>query len=819
MFSPEDLHRQKEYAHSRLLSGFKSNNSFDLLEAESVIERIGMIEPDDELRTLVLDFLKSDGYHEDFDRVRVCGYLDDDNIKSILEKRFSDLKEIWLEQDSIRLAESHQTALMYVTRRANELNTLKVAFDPYLKTLDDFFTKSFSQQRIGRFPQLAEIRDKLYHLREEGILSKDNILTIIEKARRNIEKLVARKLQELKNKYSDNLPKPNRLIALYYCLLECLLVQRSTEITINEEFLEKIGQDFRAAAGHGTKRFVLNTLLKFNHPGFSEIASEARFSIQPSVIEKLERKERGEAEWRLAKVDLNEVQVFELYRTASEVIAQNPTEDVFEVLLYTYAVPSLLMGLRALERAELAPLAKVNYLQRFFGLGTVNEYVFIRSVEVLTGIPSPAAKRELGKLLGSRYGWRKVIMPKTAFMLIKSGFEATLTPSEFMSLAEGLISKEMVADYEKGKEIHFPYDSKLYETAFDQIVMRIEKNPFHGLNEIALHQFFRHMLVFIAGSSVTFALKAKLKLLNILRTNWHYSAERREALEEEVKRAGEILSNRYTELEENEKAPLNALKRTLRTTALALKQIKFPYGELQTIAKELLASLLNFQRTRTLGELELAHVSQLIQTLYENGAYLMKTRQKNLERSAKKSGVQQHHLLPVRMPLTTSNIVRLADLLREYAISFNDQKAREVLVSCGVFNEYILPEPLPLIISEEETLELWRKNEIQLRNRPADSEILPKSKVVSSLCQGAVQNGLLEMLGQLVEIIYDSSQPETIRLSLLAVLPVNALYQQQWLYALARENEAVIATLRKGLSEQKLRKLQTLVPDLIDLFY
>lgn len=815
----EDRQRFIDYIQKRMINGIKNHNAFDLLEAESVIERVGVFEPGEELRQLVLNFLNSNLYHRDFDMLRLSGYLKDEKICSILEKRYEDLTEIWKEQDVIRLAESYRTMLFNVTRRANEMSTIKIAADPYLNTLDTFFDKSFSERNLDRFPQLVELRNKLFALRQDGILSKDNILTVIDKTRTSIDILIEKKEKELKEKYMEGLPKPNRLIALHYCLLESLLMQKSARIKVDDEFIDKISQDFRAAVGSGTKRFVLNTLLKFRHPSFAEIASEARYGIQHRIIEKVERKERGELEWKSAKIDLNEMQVFELYRVATDVIARNPNPEVYETLLYTYTVPALLMGLRALEKSDMPPADKLGYLQRFFSLGTVNDYVFIRAVEVLAQIKMPAAKMEMAKIIASRYGWRKVNIPKLAFNLISDGFDKVVSSADLLAVGEGLVNDEQMEAYGRGEEIHYPYEHKVYESTLEKIVLRFEKNPFHGINEIALQEFYKRMLAFITGSAVSFATRIKRRLLEMIRRPQQMSIARVKYMKSELQIAADKLTKRHEVLEERDRSAYSQLVAEMRKAITAYATFENGYEGEEKRVREIPVKLSRFIKTRHMGELEDRDFIPLLEQVYENGASKMKVRQKNLDASARKRGFRDEQLYPIRYQVSSNAILRVANPIKMYASFSLNKKAKEVLDCMGMLHELRMPPLKKELPTEDKLDELWSDFKASISKDSLPAEEYSRALIIGLLTAGTAEQKNVSRINKIAELLYAQEKPAAFRLAFLGSLPVSAHFGHAWLHALSREKENVLFAVRDYLGEQQSKKLQTLVPELCDIFY
>lgn len=818
--SEEDLRKQHDYAEKRIRNGLEKGDSFDLLEAESTLMRVGPFVPSQETAELVAARISEPDYHKDFDLLRLTGYLHDQRIRTILEDRYEDLKVIWKEQDDLRLAESYRTMLSNVERRAADLSALKIAADPYMNTLDEFFSKSFNDKNLQRYPQLSQLYDNLQDLRRAGGFSKDSLLGALTDAQTRLGGYIEEKMKALDERYQGNQPKPNRVIAIYYCLLEALLGQRSPRVVIDDEFIDKISQDFRAAIGAGTKRFVLNTLLRFNHPSFAEIAAEARYSLQPSIIEKVERKEDGDPEFKYQKVDLNEMQVFELYRTASEVIAKNPVDAVYQDLLHSYNVASLLLGLRGLRLADLPPAAKLRHLQTLFNLGTVNEYVFVRAMDVLASLDIPAARSLMARVLSERLGWRKVRLPKKAFALINAGLAHSRTSGDIYLFARDFISETRLQAAAAGEELTFPFEQTVYDSTIEKITERFEKNPFHGINELAQHRLFRSVLAFIQHTPLDYAAPGKRRGLALIRRLYQVSRGRLNVMLEEFRAAFESFKARTPGTSDAQLAEyrnlLTDFKRTLHEMGQHLTQ---PHRE-EALLRRLPKDVTDYFERKRSGQTGGVAINRTLQEIITSGPSIMDARDRNIRESGKKkiTGVDQH-MLCVRYPASSRAVIRATETLELHQADCGEPMDARIIRGFAMDK---IPQPLGLgatkVISAEKTEQLWAEMRPQLEKPLTYEELLVKRMYIALLTQGAAANGLSEVLDGLQHSLYNAIQPPEARLAFLQSLPLEFEHAERWRTALAHETEAVLLALKRFLGPDRIIRLKALVPELLDLF-
>lgn len=815
--SEEELRKQFDYVEKRITNGLENHDAFDLLEAESTLVRIGAFSPRAEVADKVLKHIEEDDYHSNFDLLRLTGYLHEKRIRSVLERRYKELKHIWKEQDELRMAESYRTMLDNVARRASELSALKIKADPYLKTLDEFFERSFHDRNVERFPELAELRDELRNLRDEGGLSKDNIVTALGAARDRIGHLIEMKMAELDKRYGGKQPKPNRVIAIYYCLLEALLVQGSEVVNVNDEFIDKISQDFRAAIGHGTKRFVLNTLLKLNHPGFAEIAAEARYSLRPSTIEKAERKDEGDPEFKYQKIDLAEMQIYELYKIAAEVIGKNPVDEVFHSLLHSYNVASLLLGLRALRTADIPPAKKLTHMRTLLELGTVNEYVFIRVVDTLASIDSPGAKKLMTRLIAERYGWRKVRIPKRAFERMIDGLSASSRSGDIFEIADALIPPDRREAAEKGEDLTYPFEQTVYDRIIDKLVLRFEKNPFHGINEIAQFHLFRTLMTFVVRTPLEFAQSAKRRVLNLVRRMGQVSRARIAAMLEEVRIAFEsyramrenVPANRRTEYA----GMLTELKKTLSDLTAMRGQSAFEEKLLRDLPQQM-RDYLELKRRGGDGMRFREYLGKVVSA----GSAVMESRNRNIRRIAQYEHLVDRSMLSVRYPGSSRAILRGAEVLFAYFEVTGEQLARRILDS---FRMEQLPKALAINNrppDREKTESIWETLKVTLLEPLSFEQLLSTRMLIALAATGAAKHGMHDVLGELVELLYSSGQPDEARLALLQYLPIQPEFSRLWYRALGHETEAVLYVLKHELRQEQLEELKRVVPEVLDLF-
>lgn len=811
-----ELNRQYVFVENKIINGLKRSDSFDLLEAESTLMRVGGFPPSEELVETILAELSGDNILGDFDLLRIAGYLFDNRVKDFLEERFLKLEEIWKEQDTLRLAESYKTMLQNVARRASELSALKVAADPYLNTMDKFFESSFSEKNLNRFPKLMDIRDSLFELRQEGALSKENLLTVLGVARNKIDELIDEKTAEYQQKFPGTELNPNKVIALYYCLLEALIGQKSEFVKVNDSFLSKVSQDFRAAMGPGTKRYVLSTLLRFNHPGFAEIAAEARFNLRHTVIEKVERKEKGDPEFKYLKVDLNEGQLYELYRVATEVIASNPNEKVFETLLRSYNNTSLLMGLRALKNADLKPITRLEYIRMLLDLGTVNDYVFASVIDVLSDIDIPAAKGLLFKIICERYGWRKVRFPEGAFLKIVEGIYRSTSSAEIFALAENMISPEQEEDLAQDKTIGYPYEGKVYDIVFSKIKERFEKNPFHGINEMAQDLLFQKMLIFVFQTSPKFAYAAKKRILTNIRRLNQVSRDRLNKFIDALKEALTTFLLMREHLNQDEKAIFRDLGLEAKRTISMLTTYRGTPPKAQEFLHTLNYAVSKVASSQAITLRDL-NIETLLDEIINEGLETMEERDANITTGGMKRGYVDEALLSINYPASSRAILRATANLKKVVSRDYPVHCEKILLSLGMSQLPRIMPVQPRDIAAEETIELWQVLKDQLKESTPYQEVLARQLQIARITHGCAKYSFLEILEQLQYLLLNSGQPRETRLAMMLALPMERRFATIWRRALASETEAVLYVLKNNLGYEKTAQLKEIVPELMDM--
>ena len=811
-----ELNRQYVFVENKILNGLKRNDTFALLEAESTLMRVGGFPPSEELVEVVLNELSGDKLISDFDLLRLTGYLFDDRVKGYLENKYAELEVIWKEQDSLRLAESYKTMLQNVVRRASELNALKVAADPYLHTMDKFFDTSFSEKNLERFPKLMEIRDSLYELRQEQALSKENLLTVLGVARNKIDELIDVKTAEFEKNYPGTELNPNKVIALYYCLLEALIGQESSLIKVDKSFLSKVNQDFRAAMGPGTKRYVLNTLLRFNHPGFAEIAAEARYNLRNTTIEKIERKEKGDPEFKYQKVDLNESQMFELYRVATQVISANPNHEVFETLLKSYNITSLLMGLRSLKGADLKAITRLHFIKVLLDLGTVNDYVFASAIDVLSHIDIPAAKGLIFKILSERYGWRKVRLPEKAFADIVEGIYCSTTSAEVYAISQNMISEEHKEDLAEQKTIGYPYEGKVYDIVFSKVNERLEKNPFHGINELAQHSLFQNMLPFVFDTTPKFAYAAKKRILTAMRRMNQVSRERINSFIETLKESQEQYMARRETIGQDEMAIFRDIALETKRTISMLTTYRGKPPKAQELLNTLnyAVSKVNEGKGLTLKDL---NIEDLLDEIISVGLNTMEERDANITTSGMKRGYVNEALLSINYPASTRTILRAGENLKKFIARDYPQHTEKIILSLGLSQLPRIMPVQPKDITAEETVDLWKVLRAQLQESTPYQEVLQRQMQIAQITYGCSKYNLMEILDELQFLLLNADQPKETRLAMMLALPIESPFSEIWYEALASEGESVLFVLKKNLGREKIENLKLVVPQLMDM--
>jgi len=778
-------------------------------------DRYGPIEPSEELVKDVLKILSGPSYHRNFDLIRICGYLLDDRIRGVLERHFADLKVIWREQDELRLLESQRTFLANIERRAEELGALTFVADPILSTLDEFFKRSFESRRLKNYPELLRVRDELQSLRDAGRLNKASLREVLAKARSKLENLFEAQDAELAERQGSERIKPNSLIAVYYCLLESLMQHRSDHVKIDKDFLEKVGQDFRASFGDGTKRFVLSSLLKLRHESFAGIAAEARYSIRGRTVEKIERREAGDPAFRTARVELAELQNYYLYETAAEIIARNPSDEMFQTLLNSHNLPSLLLGLRALELSDLQPYVKLRHVKVLFDLGIVDEYIFARAVKILGGIRTAEAASVLARILIERYSWQRIKLPPVVLATIREGIYGTHGSAGLAAIARQLDEKNR--DLEEGSMLTFPYSGEVYDDVFHRLALRFDKNPFHGVNELAQYRLFRALLPVIFKTRHSFALPGKRRALILIRALYQVSKSRLERMIEEFREAFQEYKSRVIgkslgregdaarKLQAEAQETLNRLKSRLARPA-----------EEERVTRNACEAVEQCLAEKTEANLRQA-VMQLRQ-LRVIGPSRMKQREKNLRATAKKTGRLDRIMLPVRFSIPSSLIVEFTPLLLRF---LGEVKVKEDLstipAALGVTGISSLPSGPAEEISEDFARMRWShlEHRLALGVAPEDGEILVNE--VFEIASAAVAHDLGDVIEAMRTVLYGITQPPLLRLAFLLTLPANADYAELWSELLAGEDEQVLTDLSLSLDDERKRNLGSAIPDLLDL--
>ena len=813
--SEDQLQVQIEFIEKLIRRGLSKRDAFDILEAENRLAQYGPIEPSEELVKVVLKTLSGPSYHRNFDLIRICGYLLDDRIREVLEGHFADLKVIWREQDELRLLESQRTFLSNIERRAEELGALSFVADPILSTLDEFFKRSFESSRLKSYPELLRVRDGLQSLREAGRLNKASLRGVLTKARSELEKLFEAKDAELEERQGSERIKPNSLIAVYYCLLESLMLHRSDHVRIDEDFLEKVGQDFRASFGDGTKRFVLSSLLKLRHESFAGIAAEARFSIRGKTVEKIERKEAGDPAFRTTRVELAELQNYYLYETASEIIARNPSDEVFQTLLNSHNLPSLLLGLRALELADMQPYVKLRHVKVLLDLGVVDEYIFARAVKILGGIQTAEAAAVLTRILIERYSWQRVKLPPVALGIIRDGIYGIRGSAGIAAVAWQLDKKNR--DLEEGALLTFPYAGEIYDDVFHRLALRFDKNPFHGANELAQYRIFRALLPFIFKTRHSFALAGKRRALILIRALYQVSTSRLEKMIEEFREAlqqykskviGKSLGREGEAARKLQVEAQGTLSRLKSRLARPSEEERVTRGACEAVRRCLAEET----------EANLRQAEMQLRQLRMIGPSRMKQREANLRAAAKKTGRLDMGMLPVRFSIPSSLIIEFAPLLLHFLGEVELKEDLSAIPAALGVTGISSPPSGP---AEEMSADFARMRWSHLEHRlalgvaPEDGEILVNE--VFEIASAAAAHGLADVIEGVRTVLYGIAQPPLLRLAFLLALPAGADYAELWSELLASEDEQVLTDLSLSLDDERKRNLGAAVPDLMDL--
>ena len=821
LFSVEDLTEEEleiqiEYIEKLIRKGLTQGHPFALLEAENRLRTIGRMIPRFEVAEVVLKSLEGPTYGLNFDVIRLCGYLKNDRIREALEKHFTDLKDIWREQDELRLYESHKMILENVARRADELSALRIIADPYMKTLDEFFNRHFNEKKLQRFPHLVKVHKDLLDMRKRGLLTKDNILAVLNAAKARINTFVERRSAELAKIHGQAHIKPNRLIAIYYCLLEALMCLESPIIKIDKEFLEKVGQDFRASYGDGTKRFVLNSLLQLKNDSFAEIAAEARYTVKSAVVEKMERKEAGQPVFRTMKVSLREFQNFNLYKTASQVIALNPVPDVIRSLMYSYLPSAVLLGLRALDDADLPPNEKIAHLKVTFDLGTMDAYVFTRAIRNLSTMNTPAAAAMLARVLVQRYCWRKARVPEQALAMIQQGIYGAVGSGSISALASVLGGTD--GFYTKGVEATYPYEGMVYDAVFDRLAMRFERNLFHGINEIAQHRLFRALMFFVFNTRLNFATRGKRRALAAIRTLHQVSNERLGAMVGEMKeRISSFEKEVVSSATEGDRAIARDILTDARNTQTALAQIRAQPPEEEKVLRDILESLSRYYRGDRDNITLQMRIKRTLKQLLELGYLRMKKRDKNVLSGKERDDSPDTAMLSVRYPAADSTVIKAAPLFMLYSQWVEDEFVVRVIESLGVTRLAAPPEAPESPSSVEETEKSWEKLKQALHRILLPKEAQEFREDVFLITHSAAAHRMEHLMDDMYGYIYENRQPPVLRFAHLVALPLEEDFAQRWSFLLSSEDDTVFLALATHLNKDKRARLRELVPDILDL--
>jgi uncharacterized protein YoaH (UPF0181 family) len=812
----EERQIQVEYVEKLIRKGLSQGDPYALLEAQNRLEMFEQLEPPDDVVDLVEERLSGPSYALNFDIIRIGAYLKNDKIREILEQHFTNLTDVWRETDELRLYESHRMILENVAKRADELSALRIIADPYMNTLDEFFARHFNEKKLARFPHLVQVHQSLLRMRRDGILTKDNMLAVLDAAKSKINIFVERRAAELAQIHGTTHIKPNRLIAVYYCLLEALMAQRSPLIKIDNEFIEKVAQDFRASAGDGTKRFVLNSLLQLRNDGFAEIAAEARYSIKPKTVEKLERKEAKEIGFRNVKVSLQEFQNFSLYQTAARVIARNPAPEVIRSLLFSYHSPALLLGLHALELAKLPGPVKLGHLRVLLDLGTMDDYVFTKAIQNLSSIETSSASATLARILVERYSWRKTKMPEQAMKMIQNGIYRAAGAGGLTALSEVIIGGDT---FLLGKiEATYPYEGLVYDTVIDRLATRLEKNIFHGVNEIAQHKLMRALVYFVFNTRVNFAARGKRRALAAVRTLSQVSKHRLERMVNEIKAECDRFEKEVIKtLPQSERTVGQDILADGRAAQAALNQYrtKVPQEEKQlyTMAESLSRA---FSSDKEDVALQL-YIQRTIKQLMELGDIRMRKRDANVRDNTDEDGRFDTTMLSIRYPASSSTIIKAFPLLLIYSQRSQDEYAPPVIRSLGLRR---LPPPMPMPDSppsREETEKCWGELKPNLVRALSEEDAKKHSDEIFIITVGATANGMEDLLREMREYLYEVRQPAEMRFAHLCALPPTPEFARRWDILLSCEDDTVILALATHFSKEQRAKLKELVPGLLDL--
>jgi hypothetical protein len=809
----EFLRLKRELILKLIHKGLSERDGFSLLDAENHLSSLGPIEPTEQVISIVLENLAGPAHAQDFDLIRIAGYLKDSRILGTLENHFQNLKGIWRELDELRYFESNKFVLENVLLRARDLGTLRVAADRFIKTLDDFFATHFDRKKMERFSELSPVYEELLGLRESGRLNKGNIEGILTVAVNRLVGIIDRKLEELRNRKGGDKIRPNRIIAVYYCLLEALILHGSPVIKIDGEFIEKVAQDFRASHGDGTKRFVLNALMKLEDASFGAIAAESAYSIKAPTVEKMERREAGETAFRLQKVSLGEMQNFDLYQTASDVIASSPSDEVFDSLLLSFNPGALLLGLRALEKSGLPPSVKLKHLSLLLDRGTMDEYVFTRTIQNLSEINGPGAATLLGRLLTERFGWRKTRMPAPALEMIQEGI---------YRVSEGAVSALAAAfgggdrPPEEDIPISMPYDETVYDSALGRFVNHFKRNIFHGSSELAQHRLARAMLSIGFRPRTGFAERGRKSALSLIARLHNVSDERLDVMVEELNL---VISRSELQLRRcvgKEKTALAELVIETRGSRGALQKVRMQRPEEERELRGLAKALRSFYQSDIPGKIERLQLDRALKSVHSLGFSRMSLRDKNLRESARTSGKLDPAMLSVRYPAASKTIIDAAPLLYKHLLKTDDEIAEQVYRSLAIDLIGVPPRLEQSPPKREQVLELWEG----LRGRLAaslleeDAELVEK---VAAVTAGAAAHGEDDILDEMKNYIYNNAQPASIRLAHLTSLPIVPALAARWSQLLGWETDTVFLALKLFFNTRTKAKLKQLVPDLFDL--
>jgi len=797
-----------------IYQGLNERDGFQLLDAENHLDDFGPIEPSEQVVQIVLENLDGPAHAQDFGLIRISGYLRDHRIVAAIENHFKNLRGVWREFDELRYYESNRFILENVLRRAKELSILKVAVDRYVQTLDNFFEAHFNLKKVEKYPELTSAYKELLHLRRSGKLNKGNIEAVLQDAVDRISAVIDSRLEQIKNRKGGDKIRPNRLIAVYYCLVEALINQGSEVVQVNEEFIEKVFQDFRASHGDGTKRFVLNSLLKMEHSSFGDIATEAAYSIKARVIEKMERREAGEAAFRAQKVSLDEIQNFDLYETASDVIARSPSDKVFEFLLLSFNPGALLLGLRALEKSGLPPAVKLRHLRLLLNRGTMDEYVFTRAIQNLTLIKGPGAAEQLGKLLTERYGWRKVKMPASALEMIQDGIY-NISGGAVSSLAKAFGGGDRMPD--EAFSLSLPYDETVYNGALGRLTNHFKRNIFHGTSELAQHRLVRAMLSIVLSTRTTFAIRGKKSAASLIGRLTNVSDVRLDVMLDELNLEIERGKFRLKSLIGREKDNLADLLGELRFARGVIQKARLQRPEEERELRGLISALKDIISIANPARLEKMHLDRAIRSVHSLGSARMSMRDKNLREGARKRGKLDSAMLSIRYPAASKTIIEAARLLHKFLRESPNDAAEQVLDSLGIDFLKETPRVSDSPLPQGETRSGWdelRKSLVVTTTHEPAYDYLEK---VARITASAAAHRFDDILEEMKAYIYDNLQPAPIRLAHLVALPVVPSYADRWSELLGFEDETVFLALRRYLSRRTRGKLKQFVPDLLDL--